>query len=156
MAGWIEQEINMLVTSDPNQGAINRSADGSTFTVQLDEALAIPKEARNVSATVMQSTVWWVVPNIIQGENDMFYISTQHRGRLDKLHLPHHTRTLRPDCSQHSSATRAPEPRCQNQPRPSHIFFSRQCHSEGANDFQLSQHECGLFTATDSTRHTWL
>ena len=75
MAGWIEQEINMLVTSDPNQGAINRSADGSTFTVQLDEALAIPKEARNVSATVMQSTVWWVVPNIIQGENDMFYIT---------------------------------------------------------------------------------
>ena len=75
IAGYIEEEINMLVTSDPNQGAVSRSPDGSSFSIQLDEALAIPKEARNVSATVMQSTVWWVIPNLIEGVNDTFYIT---------------------------------------------------------------------------------
>jgi hypothetical protein len=70
----VPDEISLLVTSDPTQGAINRSADGSSFEIQLDEAIKIPKDAVNVNVSVEEATVWWVVPNIITGVNDTFYI----------------------------------------------------------------------------------
>jgi hypothetical protein len=70
----IPQERSILITSDPAQGAINRSADGSSFEIQLDEAIQIPKEALNVQVICEESTVWWTVPNIITGINDTFYI----------------------------------------------------------------------------------
>jgi hypothetical protein len=70
----IPQERSILITSDPQQGAVNRSADGSAFEIQLDEAIQIPKEALNVQVSVEEATVWWTVPNIITGINDTFYI----------------------------------------------------------------------------------
>lgn len=71
----IPQEISMLLTSDPTQGASNVSADGSTFSVQLEEAITIPRDALNVTISVEESTIWWVIPNIITGENDKLYIT---------------------------------------------------------------------------------
>lgn len=70
----IPEETSLLVSSDPQQGAINRSADGSEFEIQLDQAINIPKDALNVNVSVEEATVWWTVPNIIMGENDTFYI----------------------------------------------------------------------------------
>lgn len=70
----IPQEISFLVTSDPGQGAINRSADGSKFELQLDDPIQIPKEALNINLSVEESTVWWTVPNVISGLNDTFYV----------------------------------------------------------------------------------
>jgi hypothetical protein len=65
----------MLVTSDPSAGATNLSADGSSFNIVLDEPLTIPYNAINITIAVEQSTVWWVIPNIIQNVNDKLYIT---------------------------------------------------------------------------------
>lgn len=73
----LPQEISMVVSSDPNAGASNKSADGSYFEIQLDEGLEIPKEALNVNVKVEEASIWWVVPNIITGTNDRLYISGQ-------------------------------------------------------------------------------
>jgi hypothetical protein len=70
----VPEEISLLVSSDPTQGAINRTSDGSQFEIQLDESIEIPKDALNVNVSVEESTVWWVVPNIITAQNDTFYI----------------------------------------------------------------------------------
>jgi hypothetical protein len=72
---FIPEEISLIVSSDPDAGAINRSSDGSQFEIQLDgEGIQIPKDAINVNVSVEESTVWWVVPNIIEGQNNRMYI----------------------------------------------------------------------------------
>lgn len=71
----IAEEISMIVSSDPNQGAINVSADGSYFEVQLQDGLKIPKEAQSVQMQVDEATVWWNTPNIITGINDKMHIT---------------------------------------------------------------------------------
>ena len=70
----VPEEIDMLVTSDPGQGAINRSSDGSVFNIQLQEPIEIERDALSVKIQVEEATIWWVVPNIITGENDTFYV----------------------------------------------------------------------------------
>lgn len=71
----VPHEISIIASSDPNNGAINRSADGSQFEIQLEDALQIPAEAVNITIDVEESTIWWSVPNIITGVNDMIYIT---------------------------------------------------------------------------------
>ena len=72
---FIQEEISLIVSSDPSAGATNISPDGSRFEIQLDgEGISIPKDALNVNVSVEESTVWWVVPNIITGQNDKFYV----------------------------------------------------------------------------------
>lgn len=72
---FVPEEVSLIVTSDPSNGAVNVSSDGSQFEIQLDgEGLSIPKDAINVNVAVEESTVWWVVPNIITDQNDTFYI----------------------------------------------------------------------------------
>lgn len=71
----LPEEISFVVSSDPEAGASNRSADGSYFEVQLDDGLEIPKDALNVNVRVEEASIWWVVPNIITGQNDKMYIS---------------------------------------------------------------------------------
>ena len=59
------EELSMIVSSNPENGAINRSKDGSSFEIQFNgDALAVPKDAINVNVKVAEATVWWVVPNI--------------------------------------------------------------------------------------------
>lgn len=70
----VPYEINMIVSSDPATGAINRSADGSRFEILLEDAVKVPPEAENITVSVEQATVWWVVPNILMGVNDKMYI----------------------------------------------------------------------------------
>lgn len=71
---FVEQEVSFIVSSDPDAGAINRTPDGSSFEIQLQDGLKIPKDAVNVSVSVEESTIWWVVPNIIEDVNDKIYI----------------------------------------------------------------------------------
>lgn len=70
----VPEETTILVSSDPAQGAINRSLDGSNFEIQLDDALAIPKDAINITLSCETATIWWTVPNIITGVNDTIYV----------------------------------------------------------------------------------
>ena len=71
---FIPEEISFIVSSDTSQGAVNRSPNGDYFEIQLDDGLKIPKDAVNVNVKVEESTIWWVVPNIIEGVNDTMYI----------------------------------------------------------------------------------
>lgn len=75
MSFTIPEEISMIVSSDPINGATNISPDGSYFEVQLQDGLRIPKDALNVNISVEEATIWWSVPNIITGENDKLYIT---------------------------------------------------------------------------------
>ena len=70
----VPEEISLLVSSDPTQGASNVSQDGSSFEIQLDQAIELPKNALNVTVSVEESTIWWTVPNIISSVNDTFYV----------------------------------------------------------------------------------
>lgn len=70
----VPEEISLLVSSDPSQGAVNVNPQGNAFEIQLDEEIAIPKDALNVHVSVEEATVWWTVPNILTGVNDTFYI----------------------------------------------------------------------------------
>ena len=71
----VSHEISLLVSSDPSSGAKNISPDGSRFEVQLEDPIHIPKEALNITVDVEESTVWWVVPNIILNTNDKLYLN---------------------------------------------------------------------------------
>jgi hypothetical protein len=71
----ITDEENILISSDPDQGAINVSSDGSVFEVNFQEPITIPKEAINTQIIVEEASVWWTVPNIITGVNDTMYIT---------------------------------------------------------------------------------
>ena len=72
---FIPQEINILASSDVLSGASNVSADGSQFEIQLDEPIHIPANAINTTISVEEASVWWVIPNIITGKNDKFYMT---------------------------------------------------------------------------------
>ncbi len=65
-------QIPLIVDSDINAGAINKSTDGSTFEVELDDPITIPADAVNVQVEVQEATIWWVIPNIILDTNDTF------------------------------------------------------------------------------------
>jgi len=75
MSFTVPEEISMIVSSDPQNGARNISKDGSYFEVQLEDGLKIPKDALNVNISVEEATVWWTIPNIITGQNDKLYIT---------------------------------------------------------------------------------
>lgn len=76
----MQQELNILASSDPSNGASNISSDGSQFSVKLSEPIRIPKNAFNIKTTAEQSTIWWTVPNIITGENDTFRFNYDNGG----------------------------------------------------------------------------
>jgi len=75
MSFAVNEEISMIVSSDPDTGATNVSSDGSYFEVQLQDSLKIPKDALNVQVSVEEAVIWWTVPNIITGKNDKIYTS---------------------------------------------------------------------------------
>lgn len=70
----------MLVTSSTAAGARNKTADGSTFDIYLDEPLIIPANAKSVTIMVQEATVWNVIPNIVTGTNDAVRISDNSGG----------------------------------------------------------------------------
>ncbi len=70
---YIKKSFDVLFSSDPANGATNRSSDGSTFTVELEgNGLAIPRNATNCSIQVVNSELWWNTPNIVVGQNANF------------------------------------------------------------------------------------
>jgi hypothetical protein len=71
----VPQEITMILSSDPNNGAVNKSSDGSYFEIQLQDGLNLPAEALSATLSVEEATVWWTIPNIITGQNDKMYVT---------------------------------------------------------------------------------
>jgi hypothetical protein len=64
--------IELIFSSDPQNGAINITDQGSAFEVALQEPLHIPHDATNVKLKVVSSTIWWTIPNVNAGVNDIF------------------------------------------------------------------------------------
>jgi hypothetical protein len=83
---FVPEEISLIVSSDPQAGAINVSSDGSQFEIQLDgDGIVIPRDAINVNVSVEESTVWWSIPNIIEGVNNKFYVFGDDDTSVPKL-----------------------------------------------------------------------
>lgn len=72
---FIQKEFSMIISSDADNGAINKSSDGSRFEIQLENGLEIPKGAHNVTIQVENATIWNSVPNIITNVNDRITIN---------------------------------------------------------------------------------
>lgn len=68
-------EIPLIVTSSIEAGAINKSADGSQFEILLEDPISIPGNATSCTVEVQESSIWWVIPNVITGVNDSFRIN---------------------------------------------------------------------------------
>ena len=58
-------ELTIIASSD---SASRVSPDGSRFSFQLSPPLVI--KSNNITVTCESSTIWWVIPNIITGQND--------------------------------------------------------------------------------------
>ena len=71
----IKIQKDLLVSSSPDQGALNLSEDGSSFEVKLEDAITIPDKARNIKLEVQRALVWNNMPNIYTGVNDKIYIN---------------------------------------------------------------------------------
>ena len=73
----VKYDIPIIVDSDTASGALNKSSDGSSFEINLSEEIAIPKNSKTCTVSVQESTVWWVIPNILDSgtsQNNLFSI----------------------------------------------------------------------------------
>jgi len=71
----IKIQKDLLVSSSPDQGALNLSEDGSSFEVKLQDPITIPDKARNIKLEVQKMLLWNNMPNIYTGVNDKIYIN---------------------------------------------------------------------------------
>lgn len=72
----IDQEQNLLFSSDPANGALNRSPSGAEFQVILQDGIKIPTDALNVTVSITEASIWWTIPNIsTELNNDKMYIT---------------------------------------------------------------------------------
>jgi hypothetical protein len=74
----VDREIAIILDSNPTTGAIERTSDGSGFSVQFEEPLLIPKNAINPVLDVEESAVWYSTPNIFDSgakQNNAFSIT---------------------------------------------------------------------------------
>ena len=88
----IPRELSIILDSNPATGAIERTADGSAFTVQLNEALMIPSNAINPTIDVEESAIWYSTPNIFSSgvnKNNSFQIRNLNVGPTNyNLEIP--------------------------------------------------------------------
>jgi hypothetical protein len=74
----IEKQLSYIFSSDPSNGAQNVSPDGSSFSVQLNQPVAIPAEAIYATLEVQSATVWWTIPSISAAlRNNKLYIYSE-------------------------------------------------------------------------------
>jgi hypothetical protein len=68
----LKNNIDFLISSDPKLGALNKSADGSTFSIRLDEnGLGIPRRAQSVTLEVLSAEMWYNTSNITTKNNQI-------------------------------------------------------------------------------------
>lgn len=76
-AALLTQTIPFIFNSDPDAGAENVSADGSSFQVSLHDPIAIPRGAVDCKAGVVQAAIWNTSPNIAASYgNNIFTFTT--------------------------------------------------------------------------------
>jgi len=79
----VKKYESYLFSSDPNSGALNVSADGSRFFIQLDRPIEVPRTAIDAELRVLESKIWNVNPNIgpdlDEGANNVLNFSVNAR-----------------------------------------------------------------------------
>jgi hypothetical protein len=72
----VEHQQSYIFSSDSSLGAVNVSNDGSTFTINLNTPLAIPKEAIGATTELIGASIWYNTANISAalGNNQFRYI----------------------------------------------------------------------------------
>lgn len=72
----IEHEISYIFSSNPANGALNVTDNGSHFSVVLDTPIAIPADAKACTAEMQGASIWYVSPNISAsiGNNEFYFI----------------------------------------------------------------------------------
>jgi hypothetical protein len=64
--------IDFQISSDPALGALNKTADGSTFSIRLDlNGLGIPRRAQAVTLEVLGAEMWYNTSNVTSTNNQI-------------------------------------------------------------------------------------
>lgn len=72
----ITKHTSLLLSSSESNGAVNKTADGSEFTVNLDdENIVIPEDALDCNIWVQDAEYFFTFPNILTGVNDLITIT---------------------------------------------------------------------------------
>lgn len=71
----MQHYVPLILSSSEASGAYNKSSDGSTFSVNIENGLLIPKEAKQCWLICQSAEVWNTSPNIFTGVNDKLYFS---------------------------------------------------------------------------------
>jgi hypothetical protein len=69
----IQYEFPILFDSNENNGAINKNSLGSSFEVDLDDAIEVPAEAKGVTLEVYNANIWYTTPNITVANNKFYF-----------------------------------------------------------------------------------
>lgn len=88
----VQREISFIVDSDVSSGALEKTADGSAFTVQFDQPLFLPSSAINPTLDIEESAVWFTTPNIYDAsdgtkQNNRFIFEYSRQGPRISLDL---------------------------------------------------------------------
>jgi hypothetical protein len=76
MSVIVRREQSIIASSAPENGAQNRSADGSSFEIFLNTPLAVPPDALGAELAVVQASIWNVSPNISEAFNNNTFTFT--------------------------------------------------------------------------------
>jgi len=60
----IKKSISRIFSSDPENGSLNLSPDGSSFSVNLYDPVTVPHNAVYCTMTVQSANIWYTTPNI--------------------------------------------------------------------------------------------
>jgi hypothetical protein len=72
---WVDEEFELIVSSDADNGAQQITQEGSKFSIDFDEPLGLPRGAINPTVQCMGASIWWTIPNIIASgtkQNNLF------------------------------------------------------------------------------------
>jgi hypothetical protein len=87
----IPREISLILDSNTNTGAINKSSDGASFSIQFGEPLLIPSNAINPTLDVEESAIWYSTPNVYDSgtnQNNNFRIIRISDAQVFNLTIP--------------------------------------------------------------------
>lgn len=66
-------KISWFLSSNPALGGVQTDPNGGQFTVQLSEPYEIPRNASNITVSLLQSIVWNSQINVVDGVNNRLY-----------------------------------------------------------------------------------
>jgi hypothetical protein len=75
------KSVSILASSSIANGAKNKSANGSYFSVYLNDATKIPDDAKNITVEIEKSVIWWVFPNI-EAKNNQIYVTGENTANV--------------------------------------------------------------------------